>query len=197
MRGHRLLLLSETTTNLLRILLLRLDLSPPSPFLQSDPVSSLSSSLPLLFIKDDKGGESIRQLESESGLRAVSVEAYATAPRHSFTGDLSALLENNNNNGHATSTTLQPSLLKTNCAGSSSSPRQAQPTLRKRNNRAFQTHAHSHARSDADVDELIRFAAIGPTTCDYLERVEHVTVRAVASAPEPTALVRILREVGF
>jgi uroporphyrinogen-III synthase len=163
--------------------------------------SSSSSSLPLLFIKGDKGGESIRQLESESGLRVVSVETYATAPRLSFTADLSALLENNNNNGHGNidniATKSSEDQLRWIVFFSPSGAKAALPTLRKRNNRAFQTHAHYHARSDADVDELIRFAAIGPTTRDYLERIEHVIVHAVASAPEPAALVRVLSEAGF
>jgi hypothetical protein len=162
MCGHRLLLASETTTNLLRILLLRLDLSPPSPFLQSDPVSSLSSSIPLLFIKG----------ESESGLRVVSVEAYATAPRPSVTDDLSALLKNNNNIGHGNidniATKSSEDQLRWVVFFSPSGANAALPTLRKRNNRASQTHAHSHAHGHVctDDDELIRFAVIGPTTRD-------------------------------
>jgi uroporphyrinogen-III synthase len=119
---------------------------------------------PLLFVKGDKGGEAIKQL-SESGIRVVPIEAYATAARAALGDELSALFNSEDGQGLRWVVFFSPS-----------GARAAMPILLRHRG--------------------LCFAAIGPTTRDHLERVEGVRVHAVASAPQPTDLVRVMREAA-
>jgi uroporphyrinogen-III synthase len=126
------------------------------------------STFPLLYLVGDKRKDSLPSLLSEQGIEMHEIQAYETYQSPTFEADYSALLDDNSQNSFEWIIFFSPSGAKL-----------LFPLLSKK---------HDNKESER-TNVKVKYAAIGPTTRDYLLSKNEVKVHAMANSPTPEALV--------
>lgn len=140
--------------------------------------TSASSSLPLLYLVGDKNRDTIRRILTAASIPLQLLQVYETHPAPEFESRLGDYLAS--------------------LAYSLSSPRTCWITLFSPSGSKPCLDALRHRRligkDKMDQGLTIKLAVIGPTTREYVEDEEGITVDADAGSPAPSALVQAIEE---
>lgn len=142
--------------------------------------ASPAPKLPLLYLVGDKNRDTIRRILKEAEIPLENLQVYETHPSPTFESSLDSFL-----------TTLKYSpATPIICWFTLFSPSGSKPCLDALRNRGLIDSIERKGKNGLEI----RFAVIGPTTREYVEVDEGVTVHADAKSPDPKALVRAIKE---
>jgi len=126
------------------------------------------STCPLLYLVGDKRKDTLPSLLNEQGIKMHEIQAYETYQSPTFEADYCALLDENLKKSIEWIVLFSPSGAKL----------------------LFPLLSKEHDNEESEKTNVnVKYAAIGPTTRDYLLSNNEVEVHAMAESPTPEALV--------